>query len=70
MACEICGSSVCAKAFHSIDEQNDFDSIADKIKDRMRNYLIHRIERLQTEEIEDVVMVSIDEVIEIINDYD
>jgi len=26
MACEICGKSVCIRSFHSLDEQDEFDT--------------------------------------------
>ena len=70
MACEICGRNSCTKSFHSIEEQVQFDDIADNIKDRMRDYLIRRVERLKyysNEEDDDLVLVS--DVIDLINDY-
>lgn len=36
MPCEICGKKSCTKSFHSIETQEEFDSVADKVKDTMR----------------------------------
>ena len=69
MACEICGRNNCAKSFHSIEEQQNFDEIADEIKDRMKMYAINKIEKLYGHYHEDNYYIKLDDVIEIINDY-
>ena len=33
MTCEICGRNSCTASFHSIEEQQKFDEVANKIKD-------------------------------------
>ena len=36
MGCEICGRGNCCRSFHSLEEQSQFDDIADGIKDRAK----------------------------------
>ncbi len=70
MGCEICNRNSCTKSFHSIEEQNDFDNVADEVKDRMREVLKNRIERLRdygTDE--NRVLVDLSEVIDVIDCY-
>ena len=38
MACEICGRNSCTASFHSIEEQQNFDEVADKIKALLTEY--------------------------------
>lgn len=73
MSCEICGRNSCMKSFHSIDEQNSFDEIADGVKERMKNYLINRMNRLDNiwaGKDEGIAYVNLDDVISEIEDYD
>lgn len=74
MGCEICGRNSCTKGFHSIEEQQLFDKIADDIKDRMGQTLAYRINGLKTisnygdnDDNEDYVKLS--DVISIIDGY-
>lgn len=68
--CEICGRLNCTRSFHSLEEQREFDNTADDIKDRMRQVLIDRVKRLLDRGTDDSeVLVSLKEVIEIIQDY-
>lgn len=74
MGCEICGRNSCTKSFHSIEEQQSFDKMADDIKDRMGQTLAYRINRLKTisnygdnDDNEDYVKLS--DVISIIDGY-
>lgn len=71
MACEICGRNWCARSFHSVDEQNDFDKDADKVKERMKEYLIREIGKLKDYAggNSDRYLVDINEVESIINGY-
>ena len=69
MSCELCGRGACCKSFHSAEEQNNFDIVADEIKDRTKEYIAHRINRLDFEYIDDKVYVSLDEVISEIEGY-
>lgn len=70
MACEICGRSNCTRSFHSLEEQESFDTIADAVKYRMREYLIAKINRLNDwSSDENVYLVDLSEVIDIINSY-
>lgn len=74
MNCEICGRNSCTASFHSIEEQQNFDEVADKIKDRMRDALVYKVNRLKAisnygdnDDNEDYVKLS--DVISIIEDY-
>lgn len=46
MGCEICGKVNCTASFHSIEAQQEFDDIADKIKDRSRGRIYSAVNRL------------------------
>ena len=76
MGCEICGRGACTRSFHSLEEQEEFDRVnqTDKIKDRMRDALVYKVNRLKTisnygdnDDNEDYVKLS--DVISIIEDY-
>ena len=76
MSCEICGRNACTRIFHSLEEQEEFDRLnqTGRIKDKMRNNLVYRINRLKTisnygdnDDYEDYVKLS--DVVSIIEDY-
>ena len=69
MNCEICGRGNCTRSFHSIEEQDNFDNIADNIKERTKAILCKRIERIGGHYHGDNYYVNVDTVIEIINNY-
>ena len=69
MSCEICGRGNCTRSFHSLEDQNSFDNIADDIKDKMRNHLASKIDRLDYEEINGFTYIRLDEAIDIIENY-
>ena len=69
MSCEICGRGNCTRIFHSLEEQASFDDVADSFKERMRNVLCKRIERIKGEYITDDYYVRLTDVIDIIEDY-
>jgi len=69
MGCEICGRGSCTKSFHSIEEQNNFNDIADDIKNRAKEIIKQRMNRLSYEEIEDEIYVKLSDVIDTIEDY-
>lgn len=71
MPCEICGRNSCTRSFHSLEEQRDFDGVADDIKDRMKAVIVQQIIRLKYYESEETQanLVDIDEVISIIESY-
>ena len=62
MACEICGSSNCCRVFHSIEEQNAFDEIAEPVTDRIRNRLSRELNRLATFDYNDDTFVRLSDV--------
>ena len=70
MSCEICGRSNCTRSFHSFESQNEFDSIADGIKERMRDILKYRVDRIKDiQEIDGKDYIPIIEVMQIIDNY-
>ena len=71
MPCEICGRNSCTRSFHSLEEQRDFDDVADNVKDNMKAAIIRQIIRLKYYESEETNsnLVNIDEVVSIIESY-
>ncbi len=69
MSCEICGRGSCSRSFHSIDDQNDFDGVADKVKDRAKEYISHRLNRLDFEYIGNDVFIKLDDAVSVVDDY-
>lgn len=70
MACEICGRNSCTRSFHALDEQNNFDEVADNVKERMREVLKRQIERLKDYGNDDNrILVDLSEVIDLIDSY-
>jgi len=70
MSCEICGRNNCTRSFHSFEEQNEFDKNSDRVKERMREHLKYRIDRIKdVREIENMDYIPFNEVIRIIDDY-
>lgn len=69
MSCEICGRGACVSSFHSIEEQQSFDDVADKVKDRAKEYITHRLNRLDVEWIDDECYIKVDEAIAVVDDY-
>ena len=46
MSCEICGRNNCTRSFHSIEEQENFDNVADDIKCRLINIISKKIDSI------------------------
>lgn len=69
MTCEICGRGACSRVFHSIEEQQSFDDVADNIKDRAKEIIAYRINRLDFEWIGDKTYVNLDDVLSVVDDY-
>ena len=69
MACEICGRNSCTASFHSIEEQQNFDEIADKIKYRAKVCITRDIERINGHYHGDNYYIKLDEVLKVIDDY-
>jgi hypothetical protein len=70
MSCEICGRNNCCASFHSIEEQQAFDNIADKIKDRAKIIISKRIRNAEGHYHGDNYYLKLDDVLKIIDDYD
>jgi hypothetical protein len=69
MSCEICGRGNCTRSFHSLESQKEFDNVADSIKERMRNIICKRLEKLNGEYIEDVYYIKLSDAIDIVENY-
>ena len=69
MSCEICGRNNCVTSFHSIEEQQSFDEVADKVKDRAKAYINSKVERLDGHYHGDNYYIKLDDVVKAINDY-
>ena len=71
MGCEICGRNNCCKSFHSIEDQQRFDDVADIVKDRCRSIIRRKVEKVDSfYDSEDNLVVKIDDVIQAIDDAD
>ena len=68
MSCEICGRNSCSRVFNSLESQNEFDEVADKVKDRIKAELKHNVNRLNYEEINGKIYVELEEVENLIDD--
>ena len=69
MWCEICGRNSCTASFHSIEEQKNFDEVADAIKDRAKSIIAKNIHRLNGHYHGENYYVKIEDVLEIIDNY-
>jgi hypothetical protein len=70
MACEICGRNSCTRSFHSLEDQGQFDDVADNVKERMKEVLKRQIDRLKDYgHDENRCLVDVSEVIDLIDSY-
>jgi hypothetical protein len=69
MGCEICGRNSCTKSFHSLEEQEAFDNLADDIKQRAIDYISHRVKRLDGHYHGDNFYIKLDDAINTIENY-
>ena len=70
MACEICGSDTCIAPYHSDEEQRNFYEIANRIKGSAKAHITSKIDRLKGHYHGDNYYVKLDDVLNIIDDYD
>ena len=70
MGCEICNRSSCTRSFHTLDEQQEFDNVADGIKDRIKKQIENKVNKLDYDEIRGYVYVRLSDVISAIDDAD
>jgi hypothetical protein len=69
MSCEICGRNSCTASFHSIEEQQNFDEVAEKIKDRAKAYITSKVDRLNGHYHGDNYYIKLDAVLKAIDGY-
>ena len=69
MGCEICGRSSCCSSFHSAEEQQAFDDIADKVKDKAISVISNRVKSIDGHYHGDNYYVKLDDVVKIIEGY-
>lgn len=67
MGCEICGRGNCCKSFHSLEEQQTYDDIADDIKKYQSNAILEVIQDLDSywgsdELVDDEVYVKLSDI--------
>ena len=72
MGCEICGRNSCTRSFHSLQEQEEFDSVnkTDEIKDRLKSIIERGVNKLKGDYIEDDYYVKLSDVIDVIQSAD
>ncbi len=71
MACEICGKSSCCRPFHSLEEQEEFDNIADEVKERCRRIIWNEINSLEDENCnEDKYLIDLDKALKAVDNAD
>lgn len=70
MGCEICGRNSCVKSFHSLEEQSNYDEVADKVKDRFKACIINKIERLNGHYHGNNYYIKLDDVLKVIDGSD
>lgn len=71
MSCEICGRGACMKSFHSLEEQENYDSVADDIKDRCINGIANAVDSIEGEwsECGTKYLLDHEQVMAVIRDY-
>ena len=79
MSCGICGRSACTESFHSIEEQEVYESIRDSVVPRVINSLHNMVDKLPyiwVDEDEDDpdndnedVYVKLQDVLDILDEY-
>jgi len=69
MSCEICGKSSCTRSFHSLEEQDNFDEIADEVKARAQHQIEYRLDRLEYTEIEGELYIKLSDAIEVVHRF-
>ena len=69
MSCEICGRNSCTASFHSIEEQQNFDEIADNIKDRAKKSISNMVNRLHGHYHGNIYYIKLEDVLKAIDDY-
>lgn len=71
MACEICGRGNCTRSFHSIEDQSDFDNVADDVKEQVKNRLLRNADKIKyyySDETGDEPVVKLSDVFSMIED--
>ena len=70
MSCEICGKNNCTRSYHSLEAQENFDNIADKVEDRVKRIIANKIDRIMGHYHGDNYYIKLADVLNIIDDYD
>ena len=70
MSCEICGRHSCCKSYHSLEEQSNFDNIADNVKSRAIRVISNKISRIDGHYHGNNYYIKLEDVIKIIENYD
>ena len=71
MACEICGRTSCTRSFHSLEEQEAFDNIADRVKERCRRIIYDAVNSVDGEHDDnDIYLIDLDKALKAIENAD
>lgn len=62
MSCEICGKISCTTSFHSLDEQETFDRVKEKVKSRILTLLENKSIWLVDDNGKDVLAVTLEDI--------
>lgn len=54
MSCEICSRGNCCRSFHSLEEQQEFDSIVGPYKDKIESSFSYEVEHICSYHKEDI----------------
>ena len=60
---------MCTRALHPLEEQNEFDSIADEVKHRMKSVIKRQIDKLRAVEVDGEYFVLLSSVTDIVDSY-
>ena len=71
MSCEICGRSSCTRSFHSLEEQEAFDNIANVVKERCKRIIYNAVNSVDGKHDEnDVYLIDLNEALKAIDNAD
>lgn len=72
MGCVICGRGMCTKSFHSIEEQDAYDNIADGVVERTVSQCADVLERMDGEWVEvdgeETFMIDLHKALDLLKD--
>ena len=76
MGCGICGRGSCIASFHSVEDQQEFDDIADRVKERSKSRIYDAVNNLSDgvwiidDQGVERYLVELDSILKIIDEVD